>query len=73
MCVLSIKLHDYLAAPKTIYSRGYSAGMVSIQWERLEGDGDCTRAKIHGGWLVRSEIGLAYSITFVPDPRHAWG
>jgi len=36
MCVLTIKLHDYSAAPKTIYSRGYCAGMAGF-WDTVGG------------------------------------
>ncbi len=53
--------------------------MVELDWERIEytGEwvsGECFRAKVLGGWLVRillqaSPMG---GITFVPDPKHEW-
>jgi hypothetical protein len=30
------------------------------------------RAKIPGGWLVRSSTFQGPAMTFVPDPTHAW-
>ena len=30
------------------------------------------RAKVPGGWFVRTYLGVAGSAFFYPDPEHAW-
>ena len=64
----------------------------NLKWEAIEGDyyspalySDgyedlhpvIERAKVFGGWLVRSisgggDCGDIHSITFIPDPKHEW-
>lgn len=48
---------------------------MALHWEKLKGaphySSHIFRARIPGGWLVtvnREE----YTLTFVPDPSHAW-
>ena len=51
---------------------------MALKWEVLkeEGHADWTkrteRAKIPGGWLVRSDIYEGGGMAFVPDPDHKW-
>jgi len=55
--------------------------MIKLDWEGLGADIYTTeRAKVHGGWLVRTNGGEQYdgrdntlAMTFVPDPDHKWG
>jgi hypothetical protein len=46
---------------------------VILYWEEVENEGTRTphfliRAKVPGGWLVKTGSGL----TFLPDPEHEW-
>jgi hypothetical protein len=46
---------------------------VTLVWEQMHNEGPikphfCIRAKVPGGWLVKTGSG----ITFVPDPEHRW-
>ncbi len=46
---------------------------VTLVWESLNNQGEirphfCIRAKVPGGWLVKTGSGL----TFVPDPEYRW-
>jgi hypothetical protein len=48
-------------------------GEVILYWEVVENEGYRTphfliRAKVPGGWLVKTGSGL----TFLPDPNHEW-
>ena len=49
-----------------------SSGVI-LYWEEVENEGLKTphfliRAKVPGGWLVKTGSGL----TFLPDPKHEW-
>ena len=69
-----------------------SNNKVSIEWESVNDDssiGDTQRAKVFGGWLVKTTIDVLVSLhedqaptngyewrdtmCFVPDPEHKWG
>jgi hypothetical protein len=46
---------------------------VTLYWEEVENEGTrvphfLIRAKVPGGWLVKTGSGL----TFLPDPNHEW-
>jgi hypothetical protein len=46
---------------------------VTLYWEVVENEGPRTphfliRAKVPGGWLVKTGSGL----TFLPDPNYGW-
>lgn len=44
-----------------------------LVWQDLyANNGTTSRAKIHGGWLVRVGTENSASVTFVSDPDHAW-
>jgi hypothetical protein len=40
-----------------------------LEWETLNSDVACQRAKVPGGWLVAGDSG---AIAFYPDATHAW-
>jgi len=63
--------------------------MVTIKWEEIkdsqgegglfsrlsaEGGHAFSRARVHGGWLVREwgNVGRGPTLTFVPDPKNEW-
>lgn len=41
-----------------------------MKWEQI--DSDHARAKIKGGWLVKSFSHGGICMCFVPDPMHGW-
>ena len=45
-----------------------------LVWEHLESKdpGLTSRVKVPGGWLVRVVFKVGVSVTFMPDPDHAW-
>ncbi len=50
----------------------FTSGVI-LYWEEVENEGSKTphfliRAKVPGGWLVKTGSGL----TFLPDPEHQW-
>jgi hypothetical protein len=46
---------------------------VTFVWEKLRaGRERVSRAKLPGGWLIATGEGSTRSITFYPDPDHAW-
>ena len=63
--------------------------MIELDWEDIGGQEPCKRAKVFGGWLVKTfddrhvlmhedaapQIGYEWqtSICFVPDTNHSWG
>jgi len=52
--------------------------MSKLIWEKLKTNstiliGSTTyRAKVLGGWLVRTTTGETMGMTFLPDPEHLW-
>ena len=51
--------------------------VFSLEWERLGNEGSesglvTERARVFGGWLVRSGVAPAMSLAFVPDPEGRW-
>lgn len=50
---------------------------IPFDWENVDhtSNGYTERAKVIGGWLVRSyeyDNGIAYAMCFVPDVDHEW-
>ena len=51
---------------------------MALKWEKVPEQGRSSvysqteRAKIPGGWLVRTSLGEGSGVTFVPDPDHKW-
>ncbi len=51
---------------------------MAFKWEQLKDETDgqkrdyTQRAKIPGGWLVKSKYIHGVGLTFVPDPNHQW-
>ena len=43
---------------------------IKFEWEYL--DDETTRAKVIGGWIIRSYDGNCESMVFVKDPLHVW-
>ncbi len=52
--------------------------MAVLEWERVKESGNgvglsrTKRAKVPGGWLVKSRMADGVGLTFVPDPDHTW-
>ena len=54
--------------------------MAQLKWEEIDQTGnfispirDIERAKVPGGWLVRTQLGNdGGGLTFIPDPNHSW-
>ena len=52
--------------------------MEYLEWEEMNTSRrpSLCRLRIHGGWLVQSELwlntGAGIGLTFVPDPDHEW-
>ena len=50
---------------------------IELFWEELSYKGERVigytyRAKILGGWIVRTGAPAGVGVTFVPDPKHEW-
>lgn len=46
---------------------------IAFRWERLNAGSVATsRAKLPGGWLIQVGDSNSRSVTFYPDPAHAW-
>ncbi len=46
-----------------------------IKWERLHTDGFSEymdRCAVPGGWLIKTKVGAAIAMVFLPDPDHKW-
>ena len=53
---------------------GKKSGTLEIDppafWEEV--DHYTRRAKVHGGWVVKSISGSGLALCFIPDPNHEW-